>query len=125
MAQHLNLGKQGEDISVKHLVKQGYKILERNYRKNWGEIDVIAEKNKVIHFIEVKSVSYETDFENLIPEENVHQHKKQRLERTIKTYLAEKNISEDTEIQIDVFAILVNPETGESKIRITENVIFE
>ncbi|MDD5032942.1 MAG: YraN family protein [Candidatus Pacebacteria bacterium] len=131
MAQHLNLGKEGEDITVKHLVKHGYKILERNYRKKWGEIDVIAESfdktrnKKILHFIEVKSVSYETDFENLIPEANVHFHKKQRLEKTIKTYLAEKNISENTEFQIDVFAILVDSETRENKIRITENIIFE
>ena len=50
-------GEIGENIAVKFLVKHGYSILERNYTKKWGEIDVIAEKEGKLYFIEVKSVS--------------------------------------------------------------------
>lgn len=134
-AKHLEIGKRGEDIAVKHFVKLNYKILERNYRKKWGEIDIIVEKNDTLHFIEVKTVSHETDFENFLPEENIHYFKKNRLKRAINTYLAEKKftpsggVSYETqngepEFQIDVVAIYLNPNTRESKIRITEDVIL-
>ena len=48
------IGNKYEDKSVKILVKEAYKILERNYQNRFGEIDIIAEKNKEIVFIEVK-----------------------------------------------------------------------
>lgn len=123
---HLKTGEEGEKIAVKHFVKQGFKILDKNYRKKWGEIDIIAKKSNILHFIEVKTVSYETDFDNYLPEENIRQFKKDRLKRAIKTYLAEKFVSYETlpEFQIDVAAVYLNPQTGESKIRIVEDVIL-
>ena len=48
------IGNKYEDKSVETLEKEGYKILERNYQNRFGEIDIIAEKNKEIVFIEVK-----------------------------------------------------------------------
>ncbi len=48
-------GNLGEDLCEMFLVKQGYKILDRNYLKKWGELDLISEKDAIIHFIEVKS----------------------------------------------------------------------
>ena len=48
------IGNKYEDKSVKILVKEAYKILERNYQNRFGEIDIIAEKNKELVFIEVK-----------------------------------------------------------------------
>ncbi len=47
-------GSRGEDIAVKHLKKNGYKIIERNWRHHSGEIDVIAKDGKTLVFIEVK-----------------------------------------------------------------------
>jgi len=124
MAEHNEMGKQGEELAVKHYVKRGFKILKRNYQKKWGEIDIIAKKNNILYFIEVKSVSHETDFNNFLPEENVRQFKKDRLKRTINTYLAEKNVSCETDFQIDVVAIYLNNQTRESKIRVLEDVIL-
>ncbi len=137
MPGHIKTGQIGEDIVVKHLVKQGFKILERNYRKKWGEIDIIAEKNKILHFVEVKTVSYETlsdqtkkYYDQHQPEENVHFFKKKRLERAIQTYLAEKNVSYETfdneglEFQVDIAAVFLKKSTIENEIRITENVIL-
>lgn len=51
------IGKIGEDCACDYLRKEGYKILERNYLKKWGELDIVAQKGKKIHFVEVKSVS--------------------------------------------------------------------
>ena len=50
-------GEIGENIAVKFLVKHNFTILERNYTKKWGELDIVAEKQGKIYFIEVKSVS--------------------------------------------------------------------
>lgn len=54
------VGALGEELTVKFLMKRGYKILERNYRRPWGELDIVAERKGKIHFIEVKSVSGRT-----------------------------------------------------------------
>ena len=51
------IGNLGEDIGCKFLVKRGFSIKDRNYRKKWGEIDIVVEKDAVLHFIEVKTVS--------------------------------------------------------------------
>ncbi len=51
------IGEIGENIAVKFLVKHNFLILNRNYTKKWGEIDIVAEKNNKLYFIEVKSVS--------------------------------------------------------------------
>ncbi len=48
------LGDLGEDLACKFLLKKDFVIIERNYLRKWGEIDIIAKKNAKIHFIEVK-----------------------------------------------------------------------
>ena len=121
MAKHNELGKIGEEIAVKHLMKHGFKILERNYRKKWGEIDIIAIKKGLLHFVEVKTVSYETDFDNYIPEENVNYSKRKKLTRAINTYLVEKG---EIEFQVDVIAVYFDSFTKNSRIRVLENVIL-
>jgi putative endonuclease len=115
------IGNLGEDIGCKFLVKHGFAIKDRNYRKKWGELDIIAEKDNLLHFIEVKTVSHITEHN---PEENVHPWKQKRLSRAIQTYLLEKKISEDIEWQIDIMAIFLDFNTRKAKIRITENVIL-
>lgn len=119
------IGKLGEDIAEKFLAKSDYKILDRNYLKKWGEIDIVTKKENVLHFVEVKTVSHnvihETDYQ---PEDNVHPWKLKRLSRAIQTYLMEKKVSDETEWQIDVIAIFLDFKTRKARIRITENVIL-
>ena len=59
------VGKLGEELVARFLMKHGYRILERNYRRPWGELDIIAERKARVHFVEVKAllrdVSDETD----------------------------------------------------------------
>ncbi len=75
------LGNLGEELACEYLVKNGYKIIGRNYRINFGEIDVIVKKrgffaNKTIHFVEVKTLSGSNGFN---PEEHVNYKKQNRL----------------------------------------------
>jgi len=129
------VGQIGENIAVKHLEKLKFRIIDRNYRKKWGEIDIIAKKDKILHFIEVKSVSRETLFENkesnedvsretLIPEENVHYWKRKRLKRTIQSYLMDKDVLYETEWQIDIIAVFINLKTMKAKIRFTQDIVI-
>lgn len=53
--EHIELGKQGESAAVTFLKKKGYRILEKNFRVPAGEIDIVAEHDKVVVFIEVKT----------------------------------------------------------------------
>ncbi|MBU4353102.1 YraN family protein [Candidatus Parcubacteria bacterium] len=113
------IGELGENIACKFLMKHGHEILDRNYRKKWGEIDVVARKDNMLHFIEVKTVSRETEH---MPEENVHPWKRKRLARAIQTYLLEKE--SETEWQIDIMAVFLDFNSKKAKIRITKNVIL-
>ena len=125
------VGRIGEDTACKFLVKQGFSVIERNYLKKWGEIDIIAEKSGAIHFVEVKTVSREnvkdvsreTLDEYNRPEDNVHPWKVKRLSRVIQTYLLEKR-GKDKEWQFDILAVFLDLKNKEAKIRFTENVIL-
>jgi putative endonuclease len=126
------IGQLGEDIACTFLVKHGFSVLERNYTKKWGEIDIIAQKEGKFYFIEVKSVSCMTlpDFnfkeENPFikrPEENMHPWKMKRLSRTIQTYLIHKRIG-NTPWQFDLLLVYIHMETRTARIRTIENVIL-
>lgn len=118
------VGQIGEETACKFLMKKGFAIIDRNYRKKWGEIDIIAEKDRVLHFVEVKSVSHSVSPETWQPEENVHPWKQKRLSRAIQTYLLEKQIDENTEWQLDVLAVFLDFNTRKAKFRLTENIIL-
>lgn len=92
---HLKVGKVGEEVAAKFLVQNEFEILERNYSKKWGELDIVAEKGGKLHFVEVKTVSWNSANEragDLIdsyrPEDNVHPSKLKKLARVTESYLA-------------------------------------
>ncbi|MBU2219097.1 YraN family protein [Patescibacteria group bacterium] len=115
------IGNMGEEMACEFLKQKGYKILDRNYRKKWGEIDIVAKKDDIIHFVEVKSVSRVTGY---LPEESIHPWKRKRLGRAIQTYLLEKKISEDLEWQTDSLAVFLDFKTRKAKFRFLENIIL-
>jgi len=114
------IGKIGENIASRYLEMNGFVILERNYTKKWGEIDIVARKTGVIHFIEVKSVSHETTGEYR-PEEQVHNLKQARLMRIIKTYISAHRIGE---WQFDLVCVYLNHATRKAKVKFLENLIL-
>ena len=130
MAKHNELGQIGEEIACKFLVKQGFKVILRNYRKKWGEIDIITEKEGKIHFIEVKSVSCES-LDNVSyekggfrPEDNLHPQKIKRLSRTIQTYLLEMDVSDETEWQFDVICVYVSMVKRVGRVKFLEDIVL-
>ena len=121
-----NIGKLGEDIAVKYLENHSYRILERNYRKPWGEIDIIAKKKGILTFVEVKTQKPGFEWR---PEENVNWHKKQQLKRIINTYLKESQfrglVKQETEWQIDVLAIELDFQTKNASVEHVENILLD
>ncbi|MFQ5661662.1 MAG: YraN family protein [Candidatus Paceibacteria bacterium] len=123
------VGEVGENVACRFLVKQGFEVIERNYWKKWGEIDVIVKKDSILHFIEVKTVScenldsvtHETDAYK--PEDNVHPWKLKRLSRTIQTYLLEK-VSDDPDWQFDIIAIYLDMKSKKAKISFLEDIVI-
>lgn len=114
-------GEIGENIAVRFLMKQGFIILDRNYTKKWGEIDIVAEKEGKIHFVEVKSVSHETLYR---PEENMHPWKQKRLARAIQTYILSRKIPADKEWQVDLLVVFLNLKDKTARVKVIENVIL-
>ena len=79
------LGNLGEDKACEYLVDNGYRVIARNYRKPWGEIDIIAKANdRTLVFVEVKTIEAGGDAENLKirPEDNLTSAKLRKLIRT-------------------------------------------
>jgi len=135
------IGELGETVAVKFLMKHGFSILDRNYTKKWGEIDIVAEKKKKLYFIEVKSVSRET-LDNVLPsvakplvgkheigddyrpEENMHPWKLKRLSRTIQTYLLSKKVDDEIEWQVDLLVVFLDLKNRKAKVKVVSDIIL-
>lgn len=124
------IGEIGENIAVKFLVKQGFAILERNYTKKWGEIDIIAKKDSKIYFIEVKSVSRnlinvsQETLDRYKPEDNMHAWKLKRMSRTIQTYLLAHKEYDDYEWQVDLITVFLDLIDKKAKVKRIEDIIL-
>ncbi len=117
-------GNIGEEIACVYLVKHGYLIQDRNYYKKWGEIDIIAVKDNILHFVEVKSVASEGNSKGHRPEENVHDLKQRKLRRIIQTYLNDKKYGLDAEFKFHVIAVRYNEKTRKFFVKMLENIIL-
>lgn len=125
------LGDIGENIACDSLQRKGFEIVERNYLRKWGEIDIVAKKDNVIHFVEVKSVSVQSVVsdesvphvtDNHRPEDNMHPWKLKRLSRAMQTYLLEKKL--DCDWQLDLITVKIDRENRKAKVEMIENVII-
>lgn len=97
------VGNAGEDLAAAALKKQGYKILERNYRTTLGEIDVIARHQGFLVFLEVKTRRSVRFGE---PQEAVSPTKQARLKRLADYYVKVKRLGE-VKVRFDVVAIIM------------------
>ncbi len=138
------IGNLGESIAVKYLKNKGFHVLEQNYWRKFGEIDIVARvthkdahgdnvargTREVVHFIEVKSVSYETRelLDNIVaretwrPEELVHQFKLNQIRKAAESWILANNWG--GEVQIDVVTVKMVPREKYAKVKLIENVVI-
>lgn len=105
MAQHNDLGKKGEILAVEFLEKNNYRILERNYRFDNAEVDIIAQTSNILAIVEVKTRS-SSEFGN--PEEFVKPKQIKNLVKAVDEYVTLNNL--DLEVRFDIIAIIKNKE---------------
>lgn len=101
MAQHNELGKKGEQLAINFLVKKGYSILDKNWRYQKAEIDIIAQKKDTLAVVEVKTRS-SIDFGN--PQDFVNPKKIKLMVSAIDEYIISKNL--DVNVRFDIIAIV-------------------
>ena len=106
-------GIRGEDLAVTYLKKKGYKVIERNYRCQWGEIDLIARDGKTLIFVEIKSRS-SSDFG--LPQDAVDRFKQEKLIHAAKAYMAEHHLQETIPARFDVVAVQLTPSGPEMEL---------
>ena len=95
------IGRDGEEIAAEYLRNNGYRIVEKNYKNRFGEIDVIAKDGNTVVFIEVKTrntPSYGT------PSSAVDSKKQQRIGKVALTYLTKKGLTQHP-VRFDVVSI--------------------
>lgn len=135
------LGDIGENIACDFLKSKGFEIVERNYLRQWGEIDIVARKAHIMRFVEVKTVrlvsavseesrrvNHETlmgsgaSHQQIRPEENMHPGKIKRLVRTIQTYMLHKKL--DCDFQLDLITVKIDQKGSRAQIELFENVLI-
>ncbi len=116
----INLGRYGEELACEFLKLHSYKILTRNYRTRFGEIDIIAKSNNIFVFLEVKTKT-DTDFGT--PAEMINKKKQQKLKKLALAYLQEQELSpEEKSFRIDVVSVIIK-EDETPEIQHIENAI--
>ena len=117
MAEHNELGKQGEQFAVEYLQKQGYEILETNWTFQKAEIDIIAKKGGTLAVIEVKTRS-STAFG--LPQDFVKPKKIKLLVKAVDEYTIKNDLEAD--IRFDIIALQKHNNTF--KIEHLEDAFF-
>lgn len=125
MTQKSEVGKLGEDLACEYLVNKRFTIIERNFRKPWGELDIITKDSQgTLVFIEVKTMrqSGNSTIAGLRPEDNLTKAKLKKLQRTAQLYVSfnENLVNEKNGWRIDLIAI--NIINGVPQIKHFENL---
>lgn len=123
------VGRLGEDLACQFLKNNGYKIIERNYWRPYGELDIIAGgKDDTLVFVEVKTISSSTKLFNnswqINPEENLTKSKLTKLQKTALSYSNNhpELINEEKGWRIDLVAIQFNG-FMESELRLNSEIV--
>lgn len=127
---HISIGRLGENIVAEYLRCRGFSIICRNYKKKWGELDIIAQKDGVLHFVEVKAGSWHGEewpkegADVHRPEDHMHVRKRERMMRAMGTYLAENRLGPDQSYTADLATVLINKGTRRARVRWVHDVVL-
>ncbi len=103
-------GHRGEEIAATHLKRNGYRIIRRNFSCKVGEIDIIAQHDGYLVFVEVRS---RTDGSSLNPIHTIDRHKQERIIRAAQVYL-DRHFTGTPQVRFDVVIVTVtNPPSVE------------
>lgn len=132
------VGVLGEQVAAEYLVARGYEVLDKNYAKKYGEVDIVARETgnsgprgtEIVHFVEVKTVSHETkeELEHAVthetwrPEELVHAFKLNQIRKVAETWVHEKQWQGN--VQIDVAAVRMVPQKTFATVNYIENILI-
>lgn len=124
------LGFLAENIAARYLEERGYEILDKNYRKPWGEIDIVAlapeqggqetDGERTVIFVEVKANKQETIGFN--PETRADWNKMRKVKRTAALYMEREMGTMDREWQIDIITVTFDLNRKKAKIKHFKNV---
>lgn len=114
-----HLGRWGEDLAVRYLKGRGYTVLARNFRTRWGEIDVVAQEEGSLVFVEVRTRRSGTYG---VPEESLTEEKKAHLVVTAQEYL-QAHGAEGQQWRIDLLVIEVGRGGKPKRMELLENAV--
>lgn len=114
--ERMHTGKKGEELARSFLKKQGYRIIEKNFRTRHGEIDIIARDNDCISFVEVRSSSADNFG---LPEVSIGRRKQSHVSKVALMYIKRKRL-EDKNCRFDVICI-EDANSASPKIRLIKN----
>jgi len=119
--QNYKKGKLGEQIARDYLIKKGYRIIRQNFQTRFGELDIVASKDNLLIFIEVK-LKVEADFGR--PEEMITQKKLRQVKNTAEIFLMQEKtyLSNFKQYRIDAICIILNQDMTVKEIRHYENL---
>lgn len=103
MASHNELGKNGEDLAIDFLLKNGYEIIARNYTYQKAEVDIIAQKENTLAVVEVKTRT-SADFGD--PQQFLKPKQIQRIVKAVDEFINSNDM--DVEVRFDIIAIVLN-----------------
>lgn len=105
MAEHNQLGNQGEEIAIRYLIKKGFKILHQNYRLRHTEADIICEVNNELVFVEVKT---RTRFEHADADDVISSKKMKHLIDIAEDYIVSNNWENETRFDV-IIVVMSSP----------------
>lgn len=105
MSQNQDSGKEGEDLAVAHLIKKGYHIIRRNVKIGYSELDIIAKRDNILVFVEVR---LRENHWHGYPEQTMTKAKINAVKRGAERYL--DTYTWEGEIRFDFISILMKPE---------------
>ena len=114
-----SLGDWGEKIAANYLMKQGYEILDRNYKTKLGELDIVAKEGDIIVFVEVKTRSSRSFG---LPQEAVNFKKQNKIMRMALQYLRDRELRGTW--RIDVVGIVMDKNRRVENIDLIRNAVI-